>query len=156
MNGRLLRTCDSPFGIFGYLDLLDDAATRQARFVTAEDDWLDNAPHLSAIPAGTYPCRRTVWERTGLPTFEILEVPQRSRILFHWGNTEEDTTGCIVLGKEFGALTVQDEDRPGRPRGRKWAVLRSREAVKEFLARLEGVREFPLTIRWSRPGEWRP
>ncbi|EFR9298046.1 hypothetical protein H0425_001035 [Campylobacter coli] len=44
------------------------------------------------------------------------EVPLDRRILIHWGNTDKDTKGCILLG-----LTKSDE-----------SVGQSRQACKEF------------------------
>ena len=35
-------------------------------------------------------------------TFRVQNVPGRSGILFHVGNTAEDTEGCILLGLKLG------------------------------------------------------
>ncbi|HWP38960.1 MAG TPA: DUF5675 family protein [Gemmatimonadales bacterium] len=151
MRAKLLRFADSPQGVFGFLDLENHAGIRVARFATAEEEWRNNQRSVSCIPAGLYTCRRTRWLKHDLETFEITEVPGRTRILFHPGNTVADTEGCILVGKDFGAVPVQDV---GTERLR-WAVLRSREAFREFMDYLDGVEMFLLEIRWSAPGEWR-
>lgn len=155
MKAVLQRIADTPFGVFGVLDLVDDAGGRRARFYSGEDDWLANAPHLSCIPAGFYTCVATERVRTGEPTYEITGVLGRSRILFHAGNTEEDTEGCVLVGQEFGARQIADEDAPDRPVRLKWAVTNSRAAFAEFLVQLEGVPTFPLAVVWAPPGSWR-
>jgi hypothetical protein len=152
----LHRFADSPDGVFGFLDLFSDQGQRVARFPTVEDDWLDNAPSVSCIPAGTYICKRDQWHAKGVEVFQITAVPHRDRILIHFGNTEEDVKGCVVVGKDFGALQVRDEDRPGNPMRLKWAVVESRPAFKELMALLDGVDSFPLSIVWGPPGAWRP
>jgi hypothetical protein len=151
VRATLLRHTDSPHGVFGYLTLYDDAAQRVARFVTAEDDWLNNLPRVSCIPAGTYRCHRVVSPKFG-PTYQVMAVPGRDHILFHAGNVEENTEGCILLGEAFGALASSDEDAAGTPVITKWAVVRSKEAFTRFKGFLDTV---PLEIRWSLPGEWR-
>lgn len=154
ITAKLSRNTDSEFGVFGHL-VLYDGEKRLGWWCTAEDDWLDNAPGKSCIPAGRYVCQRTIYHRYGVQTFEITGVPHRSRCLFHWGNTEEDVEGCVLLGKEFGALRLADEDDPKQATRLKWAVLRSRPAWQEFMLKLDKVNEFPLDVVWSAPGEWR-
>jgi hypothetical protein len=155
MRAVLLRFADSPFGCFGWLDVFDATDQRVGRFTTMEDDWLDNLPGVSAIPAGRYTCRRTIYHKHGIETYEITDVPGRSRILFHPGNSEEDVQGCVALGTDFGAVTVKDEDDPQAPPRLKWSVVRSRYAFEVFMAPLDGVQEFPIEVRWAQPGEWR-
>ena len=104
-RATLQRFADSPFGTFAWLDLFDEAGSRVARLPTAEDDWLDNAARVSCIPAGSYVTRRVTSPKFG-ETFEVTGVPGRANILFHHGNTEEDTEGCILLGSSFGANPV--------------------------------------------------
>lgn len=157
MKATLWRFADSIFGVFGYLDLLNHAGQRVARFCSAEDDWLGNAAGISCIPAGRYRCKRTVWQKTGVVTFEITGVPGRQRILFHWGNTEENVEGCVMLGGAFGALTVADEDTPAHTQQLKWGIAggASRPAFDHFMSLLDGVAEFDLDVIWSPPGAWR-
>jgi hypothetical protein len=152
MKATLRRKEPTEDGVFGHLYLHDDAGKVVATFCTAEDDWRENKPRVSCIPVGTYTCRRTMYYKHGYPTFEITGVPGRSRILFHSGNTEEDVEGCVLLGKEFGSLPVNDEDDPKRTRRIKWAVVRSKVAFAEFMRALGGVDTFPLEIAWSEPG----
>lgn len=157
MRAVLRRFADSEFGVFGYLDLLNHAGVRIARFCTAEDDWLNNLVGQSCIPVGRYTCRRTVWHKTGVATFEITGVPGRDRVLFHWGNTEEHVEGCVLVGDAFGAIVVPDEDAPGKPRRLKWGIAggSSRPAFNEFMGLLEGVERFDLEVQWAAPGSWR-
>jgi hypothetical protein len=162
MRAQLLRFADTPFGTFGWLDLWDSdpddprMEKRIARFATGEDDWLNNLVGKSCIPPGHYRCRRSVWQKTGTPTFEITGVPGRSRILFHWGNTEENVEGCVYLGSDFGAFEVPDEDAPGQPRRLKWGIAAgSRVAFDHFMNALHEVDEFPLDVVWAPPGTWR-
>lgn len=154
MKAHLRRFADSPFGVFGFLDLIRDDGLAVARFCTGEDDWLDNHPKLSCIPAGDYLCKRVKSPKFGW-TFEITGVPGRSAILFHSLNTEEDTEGCVGLGEDFGALTVDDEDQPGPGHRLKWAIIRSKLAVQRFLGLLAGLDSFPLKVSWAPPGSWR-
>lgn len=157
MKALLHRFGDTPFGTFGYLDLVGEDGVLVRRFPVAEDDWKDNAPAESCIPAATYTCVPSVFHKMAdLPTYEITGVPGgRSRILFHPGNTEEDTKGCILIGFDFGALTVDDEDQAGPAKRVKWGVTESRAAFAEFMRLLKGVTAFQLEVRWSPPGAWR-
>jgi hypothetical protein len=156
MKARLIRFADSPDGVFGFLILRDDQGKEVARFATIEDDWQNNAPSVSCIPDGTYTCKPSKWHAKGdVDVFQITGVPHRDRILIHYGNTEEDVKGCVVVGKDFSALQVRDEDRPGNPVRNKWCVIDSRIAFKELMALLAGVESFSLTIVWGQPGEWR-
>lgn len=156
MKALLERFADTPDGVFGFLSLFDQLGKRVLRLCTIEDDWLNNVPSLSSIPAGEYICKRDVWHKTGVVVFQITSVPGRDRILIHYGNTEEDVKGCVVVGLTRGALTVKDEDAPGNPPRLKWAVLESRAAFDMWMKALDGVDTFDLEIRWAPPGSWRP
>jgi len=91
-----------------------------------------NEQGQSCIPAGDYVCKRTWYYKGGYETFEVTNVPGRSRILFHVGNTAKDVQGCIALGRAV----------PGDP----FVVVNSRATFKEFMSKLEGIKTFQLTI----------
>jgi hypothetical protein len=68
--------------------------------VTLEEKWRDNAKGNSCIPAGTYTALK--YSGTKYKDVWIVEnVPNRSAILFHWGNTNDNTAGCILVGEYF-------------------------------------------------------
>jgi len=86
---------------------------------TLELAWKDNARNVSCIPIGTYTCKRVQSPKFG-EVWQILDVPNRSNILIHAGNTHKQIEGCVLLGSGVGWL---DNDR---------AVLNSRGAINEF------------------------
>lgn len=89
---RVSSNKDGTFGIFT-IDSFPQC-------VTLEETWLDNKPQISCIPAGTY--KATAYSGTKYKNVWIVnDVPGRSAILIHWGNTEANTAGCILLGKGF-------------------------------------------------------
>ena len=85
------------------------------------------------IPPGIYDCERSMYYKHDYETFEII-VPDRSRILFHIGNIEDDSTGCILIGEQFEHLR------------NKTAIWRSRKGFNEFMNKLENVDNFKLEI----------
>lgn len=68
--------------------------------VTLEETWLDNIPNESCIPAGCYKVVKHNSHKFG-DVWKILNVEGRTDILMHIGNTELDSTGCVLLGKYF-------------------------------------------------------
>jgi hypothetical protein len=69
--------------------------------VTLEDAWKENKTSISCIPKGKY---KLTWHNS--PRFGqcylVNDVPNRSHILIHAGNSAADTHGCILLGLMFG------------------------------------------------------
>lgn len=109
----------------------DGTLGKMGKFYTLEEEDLENRRNVSRIPAGTYKCVRTWYNKGGYATFEITNVPNRTRILFHRGNTEEDIEGCVALGTTIGVLKVKDEDSDEWKH--KLAVLNSRNAHSDFM-----------------------
>lgn len=90
------------------------------------------------IPAGTFDCVRSLHElHSGDPfiTFEITGVPGHSGLLFHWGNFNKDSSGCILLGS-----LMADE-------GGHQMILHSRETFHRFMEAQKGARSFTLTVK---------
>lgn len=130
---RHVRTSKTSYGTFGVLHY--PKGEQWIPFVlTLEDPWLNNAPFVSCIPAGTYLCKRVRSLKFG-DTFEITNVPNRDHVLLHWGNSQKDTEGCVLLGEEFGS------DPDGLP-----VIWSSKRAFDEFVRRTKDVDEFTLVI----------
>lgn len=98
--------------------------------VTLERTFDDGQP---VIPAGTYDCKRSYFHGGGYETYEI-SVPGHSRVLFHKGNIEVDSAGCVLIAESFGVL------------GREVAILDSKGGFSEFMSRVNGVGEFQLSV----------
>lgn len=146
MRLELLRTQREPDGVFGQLITVGDLPKLQ--LVTVEDDWRDNLPKISCIPAGIYVLKRTLYVKHNYETFEVTGVPRRSRILIHPANTEEDVEGCIGVGLRLGRLRVARDEDTGALDVEKEAVVESREAHHLFMMALSGVDEATLEILW--------
>ena len=97
------------------------------------DKW--NEPNVSCIPAQQYLCRSKLSSSQGM-TYEILNVPHRSHILFHAGNTVADTKGCILLGETLGKLRTDER-----------AILNSGKTFKKFMEIMKEYQTFHLTVK---------
>jgi len=124
----LKRIASNSDGVFGVL-----IHENRPFALTLERPWLDNVKSLSCIPAGQYRCERVDSPHFG-NTFEVTNVPDRTHILFHKGNIEDDTHGCILVGEQFEPLNGKD------------AILSSKKGFEEFLSKMKGIDSFPLTI----------
>ncbi len=124
---ELIRLEETAEGTLGVLKV-----NKEAFCCTLEPADRENAKNVSSIPAQQYLCEVHDSPKFGI-THLVRNVPGRSGILFHPGNSADDTEGCILLGQYFGKL-----------RGKR-AVLNSGATFKSFL-RTVGPR-FLLTIR---------
>lgn len=59
-----------------------------------------------SIPAGRYRILIQRSQHFGCLLPHVLDVPGRSEIEIHWGNTDQDTHGCILVGLTRGADDV--------------------------------------------------
>ena len=124
---RIASRLDGTFGV-----LLGDGDEPFA--LTLELPWRNNEVGKSCIPAGTYTCKRVLSPKFG-NTFEVTNVQGRSHILFHRGNVDDDTHGCILVGEKFESWADKSV-----------SIQASAEGFKEFLFRLEGKDEFQIEI----------
>jgi len=112
---------------------------------TLELPWRNNIRNLSCIPPGLYRVRlRESWRRSRDhgATYEVCNVPGRSGILFHPGNTIDDVEGCIAPGLTVGMV------------GDKRGVLSSGIAFKRFRDAMGGVLGAPLLIQKIEGGTY--
>lgn len=122
-------------GTFGVLLFTKDLFTDKLPFaVTLERPWLNNTIGKSCIPTGDYICKRVMSPKFG-NTFQVMDVPGRSHILFHKGNIDDDTEGCILIGEEY---SIWDDGSV--------SIGRSGHAYTEFMDLLATVEEFGFRI----------
>lgn len=126
MNLRLVRHVYSDMGIFG--ELYDEANNKIA--VTLEHAY-NKTPKT---PPGTYTCVRGAHRLHNMvdpfDTFEIEGVVGHDNILFHWGNFNKDSDGCVLLG----------EARVGD------MITLSKLTFAKFMKLQEGLNRFELRI----------
>jgi hypothetical protein len=112
-----------------FSELLDETGKRLC--FTLERTFDNNAV---IIPNGTFNCVKTFFHRGGYNTFELTGVEGHERLLFHCGNSEADSIGCILVGLSQGVLD-----------GKK-AILQSRAAFAVFNSVTLGLDEFDLEV----------
>lgn len=130
---RLIRIADNRIASYGVL--IHD---RTPFAVSLERPWRNNERNVSCIPPGTYECRRVKSPRFG-ETFQVMDVPGRSQILFHKGNIDADTHGCICVGEAFNPVL-------GKP-----GITQSGEGFSEFLGLLRMTDRFALSVIAAYP-----
>jgi hypothetical protein len=105
--------------------------------LTLERPWLENRKNLSCIPIGIYGCTRINSPKFG-ETFMVMNVLNRSEILFHKGNIDDDTHGCILVGEQFEQINKEA------------GIIASKHGFEEFMAHLTGINSFSLEIKDSQ------
>lgn len=103
-------------------------------YTTIEPPVYGNQKSHSCIPEGQYESRRIICPSFG-ETFMVANVPNRTNILIHKGNTKNETEGCIIIGQYPGKLRHQR------------AVMNSGKSFDEFMFRLAGNNSFRLCIK---------
>jgi hypothetical protein len=93
---------------------------------------------IPKLPPGEYICKRGMHKLADLvpfETFEVMEVPGHYGILFHVGNYNEDSSGCILIGSGYGFKLDGGK-----------MITKSRPAFKAFLESLKEIDEFTLNV----------
>ena len=129
MDMLLHRVYIGPEGCFSTLAPLGKPPFAVALEHTYDDDTVK-------VSRGTYRCIRGTHQlKSGPPfvTFEV-QVPGHSGILFHKGNVEDDSAGCILLGLQFGNVLG------------KAGIMQSASAFTFFMSRQSQVDTFQLSV----------
>jgi len=131
---KLSRTDFLETGIFGILSS-DDTLFSCYTLEHAYPDQCKPPLYFPKIPKGTYTCIRGMHQLEGMKepfeTFEVMNVPGHTNILFHSGNLNADSAGCILLGlQREGNLEILD----------------SRSAFEVFMGHLSGYDSFQLLV----------
>ena len=123
---KRIHTSDS--GTFG---VVCDGHHGEPFCVSLELPYRNNEPNISCIKSGVYEGVRVMSPRFG-NTFEVKgNLEGRTHILFHKGNSIEDSRGCLILAEGFGEGNH---------------VERSRVAFDEFMDRTKDTDYFILQI----------
>ncbi len=136
MNCTLSRILFDPTGIIS--NLTDDKSNLIG--VTLEHAYPDsNSLYVPKIPDGIYTCVRGLHQLTGMAapfeTFEITGVAGHAGLLFHPGNKNDDSEGCVLTGEQL--VRKADES---------CFVTNSRFIFARFMAMQTGVDQFQLTV----------
>ena len=133
MNATIVRFKETDEGVIGFL-YFDDI---DFYCFTLQPD--SNDAERFYIPDGNYIARRfkgNKWK----DTFEIVRegsngVDGHKYLLFHSGNIEKHSEGCIMLGETIGKLEGVRE------------VLNSGATFQKFLFYTKDVKSFDLTLK---------
>lgn len=105
---------------------------------TLEHAYRDQDGYFAKLPVGLFHCVRGKHELHRMThkfeTFEITGVPGHSDILFHWGNFNQDSSGCVLVG----TLMANDSGLQ--------MVSHSVETFRRFMDIQDGVDSFQLTV----------
>jgi len=126
---EIKRIASNEAGTYGVI-----IVNKKHLFCSLELGFNSNKKNISRIPAGTYDLRK---RRTGKYAnhYELLNVPSRSGIIIHSGNTKEDVRGCILIGERFYEKGVLD----------------SIKALKRFHSLLKAAKH-PICVVSNREG----
>ncbi len=130
----LSRVSKNPDGVFSILTLPDGT-----KYHCLEHAYSDGGQAwLPKIPNGSFTCVRGERKLTSMihtfSTFEVTGVAGHSNLLFHQGNYDRDSEGCILVGLSF--------DSDLHP----MMVTASRVAFADFMSRLKDVDQFTLNV----------
>lgn len=64
----------------------------------------------TCIPFGTYKVIINMSPKYGRLMPRLLDVPHFEGILIHYGNTEQDSAGCVICGKRSGQKVINSRD----------------------------------------------
>ena len=132
----LTRTGCGADGVFGNFTFDGDSSFFMVTLEHAFQQ--DDGTYAPIIPNGTYTCvRGTHALSDGVPfeTFEITGVDGHSGLLFHAGNFNRDSEGCVLCGDQ----QIAQPNEQGMITG-------SRVKFQAFMDRLIGVSSFMLEV----------
>jgi hypothetical protein len=137
MNFTLVRDSATKWGVFGHLEFW---GTEETFCQTLEHAYPNEDGTFSAkIPVGEWTCKKGIHQlansKEPFTTFELQNVPYHTGLLLHVGNYNEDSSGCILIGKK------PSMDQWGR------MIAQSKETFTNFMKLQSACSEFILTVQ---------
>lgn len=126
-----------PDGIFGAFQFAGDPGPFMVTLSHAYKQ--QDGSYLPIVMPGAYTCvRGTHALEDGVPfeTFEIKGVLGHSGLLFHNGNFNKDSKGCVLCGENIRSYDAEADQM----------VTNSRATFAAFMDRLKGVDSFNLQV----------
>ena len=121
------------FNSWGIVSLLKTAQSDNLVYCLEHAFAQPDGSFAPVIPNGIFQCVKGLHKlKDDVPflTFEVTGIDGHSGLLFHPGNYNQDSEGCILLGTELG-----DE-----------MILNSRIAFTSFMLLQAGLGSFALTV----------
>jgi len=114
------------------LGSLDIRGIEHQPLFTLENPWKDNKRNISCIPEGIYKC--LPYDGTKYKdVYLVTDVLNRGAILFHVGNYERNTQGCILPGLGINYSTE--------------AMVSHSSSAMNIMRRIIEKREFVLKVQ---------
>lgn len=107
LNARaigIFRAGENRYGTWGYLLVAENGKWVRRGFTLEPRASVGKGP----IPVGNYPAKRWMSPRLK-KTIRLFNVPGFTNILIHVGNTQGDTSGCVLAG--LGVDNLKDPTR---------------------------------------------
>lgn len=137
MNLTLTRVRKCEYGIFSLLT--DETGKKVASTLEhAYPSELSNEGFVPKLPNGTYTCVRGEHKLDHMihtfETFEITGVSGHTGVLFHVGNYNADSDGCVLLGHQIVNFKM---------------ITDSKNTFDAFMLLQTGLNSFILTVKES-------
>ena len=123
----LKRTHILPGGIYGTIDIEGEPFCQ-----TYEQP-------KPRVKEGEYICKKAMSPKRQVDVYWLQDVPGMTDVQIHWGNTDLDTDGCILIGRAFGRVDTLSQ-------GSLLGVQDSRYAFTRFMETLKNDLTFKLVI----------
>lgn len=136
MNLTLKRISCEASGIFG--ELIQENGERFSW--SLEHAYVQpDGTYAPKIIDGTYTCQRSMHRLHNMTkdfeTFEVMAVPNHTNILIHWGNWNDDSDGCILVGEAIASSQMTGK-----------MITNSKKMFAEFMELQKGLDTFTLTV----------
>ncbi len=133
----IFRLERSVYGVDGILGILYDDKLEQCA-VVLEHAYTEGNGYKAKLPDGTYTCQRGTHKlHNSIPfeTFEVMDVPGHDNILFHQGNYNKDSEGCLLLGASKANQANKEV-----------MITNSKATFSKFMDKLKDIDKFTLIV----------
>ena len=123
MQWNLLRDNETDHSTTGLL-FIDGIVNPICHTLEPSKTFINDEGKVGLIPPGTYPLKMLWSNRFQRLLPHITDVPNRSDLMIHNGNTWQDTEGCVLVG-----TTLENPDFIGH----------SKDALENILKQIESI-----------------